>query len=160
MYEPDEEKHREAIKHLSCEDFSLQNHTRPIADLLYSLVRNGGMPYTPEILSQANKIAIKVWRLVDRVEQSTSQEGYEYNEAINHPAGILSEFWVMSLSCWRQNYNETLDGFNDEYRGVFSEIVEDGTVAGRLGRSVLTRYFAFLLESDEVWTQGKPSSIT
>ena len=153
LYEPDAEKHREAIKHLSCESFHLQNHTRPIADLLYSLVRNGGMSHTPELLPQANIIARKVWRLVDRSEESTSQEVYEYNNAINHPAGILTEFWVLSLSCWRQIYNETYDGFNDEYRGVYTEIVEDGTVAGRFGKSVLTRYFAFLLESDEVWTQ-------
>ncbi len=155
LYEPDEEKHREAIKHLSHESFSLQNHIRPIADLLYTLVRNAGMPYTPELLSQANKIADKVWRLVDRKEQTTSDVGYEYNEAINHTAGILAEFWVMSLSCWRQNFDSSVDGLEDEYRSVLSEIVEDNTAAGRLAKSVLSRYFSFLLESDEAWTLEK-----
>ena len=41
---------------------------------------------------------------------------------------------------------------SDEYRTALSGIVQDPTVLGRLGRSVLAGQFAFLLAADERWT--------
>ena len=44
---------------------------------------------------------------------------------------------------------------DDEYRTVLTDIVQDPTLPGRLGRSVLAGQFAFLLAADERMDEGE-----
>ena len=100
----------------------------------------------------SNKIAAALWNNLDRTETIEQRENW-LNDAINHPAGRLTIFWVFGFSLWRATQNPVPKGFTDEYRVVLSAIVGDQSLPGKFGRAVLTNQVDFLLAVDEVWTR-------
>ncbi len=146
----DEAKYREVLNRLGRIEL-YREHTREIADALEALVENDGKPYALNLLPQANEIAASLWRHLDR-DVRLEEVGW-LNTAINHPAGVLAQFWLGSLSLWRRHQEPLPKAMSDEYRTALSGIVQDPTVPGRLGRSVLAGQFAFLLAADEKWTE-------
>ena len=147
----DEDKHRTVFNRLGRVELYAK-HAREIADALEALVEDDGKPYALNLLPQANEIAASLWRHLDRTAQIEGAVGW-LNEAINHPAGVLAEFWLCGVSLWRKHQKPLPKAMSDEYRTVLSDIVQDPTVPGRLGRSVLAGQFAFLLAADEGWTK-------
>ena len=73
--------------------------------------------------------------------------------AINHPAGTLAQFWLKSLFLWWKHQDPAPEQLNGDYLAALSKIVEDRTIAGRLGRAVIAGHFASLLEINESWTK-------
>ena len=147
----DEDKHREVLNRLGRVEL-YSKHAREIADALQALVENGGKPYAFSLLPQANEIAASLWRRLDKTVQF-EETGNWLNKAINHPAGVLAEFWLQGLSLWRKHQEPLPKVMSDECRTALSGIVQDRGMPGRLGRSVLAGQFAFLLAADEVWTK-------
>ena len=146
----DEDKHRTVFNRLGRVEL-YPKHARDIADALEALVENDGKPYALNLLPQANEIAASLWRHLDR-DVRLEEVGW-LNTAINHPAGVLAQFWLESLSFWRRHQDPSPKVMSDEYREALSGIVQDPTVPGRLGRSILAGQFAFLLAADERWTK-------
>lgn len=91
----DEGAHREVLRWLTCVELHPE-HERSIADALYALVKNDGKSYALNLLPQANEIALALWRNLDRGELREESDDW-LQLAINHPAGILAEFWVGGL---------------------------------------------------------------
>jgi hypothetical protein len=104
------------------------------------------------LLPQANKIAAAVWHHLDRSEQIDEIDDW-LDSALHHPAGHLAEFWLRGFSLWRQQQDPKPTDLINEYRTALSDIVEDQSLPGKLGRTILTREFAFLLTVDEAWTR-------
>ena len=129
-----------------------QKYGREVASTLYDLVKDGGIPCALELLPQANKIATALWANLDQDHPYKKKSDWLIS-AINHPAGTLAQFWLESLSLWRKHQDPVPDQLNGDYLAALSKIVEDRTIAGRLGRAVLAGYFASLLEIDETWTK-------
>jgi hypothetical protein len=127
-------------------------HARGIADALYALVKHGGKPYTWDMLPRANGIAAALWSCLDRTETFEEHDGW-LQLAINHPAGVLAEFWLGSLSIWRGHQEPVPKTLTDEYRQALADMVRDQSLLGRLARSVLAGQFAFLLAADEAWAR-------
>lgn len=146
----DEDKHRTVFKRLGRVEL-YPKHTRDIADVLEALVEDDGKPYALNLLPQANGIATSLWPHLDR-NIHLEQVGW-LNMAINHPAGVLAQFWLKSLSVWRRHQDPSPKAMSREHRTALSGIVQDQTMAGRLGRSVLAGQFSFLLAVDEGWTK-------
>ena len=73
--------------------------------------------------------------------------------AINHPAGILALFWLKSLSLWRKQQDPMPRTLNNEYHSALSVILQDKSMAGKLGRCVLAGSLSFLLTVDEEWAK-------
>ena len=128
-----------------------QRHSREVSNILCALVKDGGMSCALELLPQAKKIAAVLWTDLDR-DQPCREIHDWLTSAMYHPAGTLTQFWLNSLSLRNQQDSATkkLDG---DYLEALSKIVEDQTIAGRLGKSVLIGSFALLLEIDENWTK-------
>ena len=121
-----------------------------IADTLYTLVRRGSTNYALNVLPQANKIATILWHYLD----CNGEEKNDWlHQAINHPAGILTQFWVLGFSLWRKQQDPEPTTLSSEYRQVLSDIVQNQELPGKLGRTVLASHFAFLLDVDEEWTR-------
>ena len=93
----DEGRHREVLNRLSKVELYTK-HTREIADALEALVEDDGKPYALNLLCQANAIATVLWQHLDR-DAPLEEVGW-LNTAINHPAGVLVQFWLGSLSFW------------------------------------------------------------
>ena len=73
-------------------------------------------------------------------------------KAVNHPAGKLAEYWVSSAVLWRDQQIEPPRKLNAEYRDALHAIINDDSVAGKLGRTVLASRFHYFLSADETWT--------
>ena len=127
-------------------------YAREIAAMLCALVKDQGTPYAFKLLSQANKIAGALWHDLDRDEPSEKPDDW-LEMAIGQAAGILAEFWLGSLGIWYRQQKSRPQALNNEYSKALLDIVQDGTVVGRLGRSVLANRFNFLLEVDKAWTK-------
>ena len=151
--ELDEDKHSKVLHWLSKTNL-YPEHNPLIADTLYALVKGGSTSYALSLLSQANKIAGVLWHHLDRTEPIEAKGGWDWlHRAINHPAGILAQFWVLGFSIWRNQQAPEPIVLSPGYRQVLSDIVQDQKLPGKLGRTVLASHFAFLLAVDETWTR-------
>ena len=122
-----------------------------IANLLYALVRDGGKPFSLDLLEQANSIALPVWQALESSAQDKDIDGW-LSSAINHPAGIIVEFWINGLLLLMHGKTGTERVMPDNYRHWFTLVVQNSTSKGGMGRSVLTSQTAFLFGLDETWT--------
>jgi hypothetical protein len=93
-----------------------------------------------------------VWHHLDRSEQIDEIDDW-LDSALHHPAGHLAEFWLRGFSLWRQQQDPKPTDLINEYRTALSDIVEDQSLSGKLGRTILAGQFAFLLTVDEAWTR-------
>ena len=147
----DEDSYSRVLKRLDRVEL-YPKHAWAIAAVLNALVKDQGTPYALKLLPRANEIAAALWDHLDRDE--THEESDDWlHMAINHPAGVLAEFWLSSLEIWRRQQAPLPKTLSDEHSMALSRIVQDRTLAGRLGRSFLAGQFAFLLAVDEAWTK-------
>lgn len=151
--ELDQNRVRQVIQQLERTELQ-KNCARPIAEFLYNLVTNDNTQHDLIPLTQVNQIAANLWRRhIDR-EDARREIGSWLTAAINTTAGLLAGFWLHSLNCWRKRQAGESDNLSPEYRDALSEIVENKTLAGRLGRAVLARYLSFLVGVDRDWTEA------
>ena len=148
----DEANSRKVLKRLEMNELH-EKYARPLADFLFSLVRDRDAQLVYELLPQANEIATNLRRHL-KPEPVVLHFDHWLTRASNHTAGILAYFWLHSLDHWRSQQEPKPNALNEGYRNAFSSIVRDETVLGRLGRAVLARHFSFLLASDEEWTKS------
>lgn len=149
--ELDESQQRKVFQQLRCTELHSE-HGRVIADALHAFVKNEGKPYAFELLPQANKIALTLWREIDRTERVEKSDDW-YSLAINHPARILTEFWVSGLQLCKKQRHATAGIHDDTFLHALLAVVQDSTLAGRLGRSIIASYLLSLLDADEEWTK-------
>ena len=127
-------------------------HNREIAKVLYKLLREDDSSYVLTLLPQANKIAANLWRHLDPIEPTEEIDDW-HRFAINYPAWDLANFWLSGFSLWRQHQEPRPTALNEEYRTALLDIVGDQSLSGKLGRTILTSEFAFLITVDEAWTR-------
>ena len=125
-------------------------HARTIAETLTTLVNKGRLSNRSGLLSKANQTAIKTWENIDPDQWISPIEDW-YSKAINHPAGILAEFWMHSLSSWYNQQDPQPTNISEEYLEFMQKILEDETTNGRLGRATIARQSRFLIEIDQEW---------
>ena len=147
--ELDETKHRQVFDRLDKTEL-YANHARSVADALYALVKDGGVTYAAGLLEGANQLAIDLWGSIDEDEPLSGVDDWLL-QAINHPAGVVTQYWVASLALWRKQQDPRPRSLGDEYSAAFSGIVEDKTLNGRLGKAVLASQLGFILAADENW---------
>ena len=112
--ELDEPKHREVLDRLRMIEL-YPKHARSVADALRALVKQGGLPYAPNLLDEANQIATAVWDSLDRTEPLYETDNW-LAKAVNHPAGSITDFWLESLSLWGKQQDPRPDTLGDEYQ--------------------------------------------
>jgi len=127
-------------------------HAYDIANLLYALVRDGGKPFTLDLLEQANAIALPVWQALEAQPQDEDIDDW-LSLAINRPAGIIVEFWINGLSLLVNSKTRAERVMPEKYRHWFTLVVNDATPRGGMGRSLLASQTAFLFGLDEAWTR-------
>lgn len=129
----------------------LRRYQWHIAWILWELSRNGGKPYLPAVLPKANAVAEE---LGDYIDDATADFHGDYlGTAINHPSGMLAEFWLVSLSTWLSSQDPRPSELPNDYRAKLSKIVTDESFAGLLGKAVLCSQLPFLYSFDMKWTE-------
>ena len=148
----DKDQHQEILQ-LLCRTELHNKNILPIAKVLCELVKDDSEPCPPNLLSQANRIAKTLWENLGQ-DEFLSEEWEWPIRALNHPAGILAQFWINSIHSWRNQQAPIPKFLGDEYNSALSVIIQDGSIAGRLGKCILAGRFYFLLTVDEKWTKG------
>lgn len=143
-------QHEEIMDWLGRKELYL-DHPLSIARSLNTLVENGGKLYAFDLLPRANKIASELWLQLDRSEIKENSEDWLL-PTLNHPSGVLTQFWFGSLSIWRKNQDSPPASLNSEYQKALTEIVEDRSLAGRFGRAIIASQFPYCLSVDYDWT--------
>ena len=144
-------RHRQVLARLRSTNLQ-SRHARPVADFLCALVKEGGLPYAAELLTEANELAATLWEGVDR-SQSLLREGDWLFRAVNHPVGVLTEFWLQSIALWQAQQEPRPVSLSEQYNLALSKIALDTTSAGILGKAVMASRLGFLLAADEDWTK-------
>ena len=164
--ELDEIQCRRVIERMTSTEL-YSEHARDTAEAIRALARGGNARHLTNLLPLANSVASALWRHLYRggppdepedrlpldLETRTSQRRDWLRMADSHTAGVLADYWLRSLSAWRQQQDPAPDALTGDYRVALSEIVQDRTLAGTLGRSILASQFPFLAAADEVWTR-------
>ena len=127
-------------------------HGREVADALYALVKHNGPAYALNLLPQANEVAATLWRRLDR-NDSTEESKDWLKDASCHPAGSLTKFWLLGFWLWREHQDSKPTVLSEECCTALSRIMNDQSLPGRLGRTVLANEFAYLLAVDKTWAQ-------
>ena len=148
----DEAKARKVLKRLGRNELH-EKHSRSVAKFLFEFVKDDSTLCTYALLADLNKIAARLWSQVDDNDPPHIEFNRWLSRAVNHTSGILTNFWLHSLQCWRNRQEPKPNVLNEQYCNAFSNIVKDDTIAGTLRRAVLACDFSFLLASDEVWTK-------
>lgn len=146
-----EDKYRKVLYWLGKTELH-PRHNREIAEVLYKLLREDGSSYILTLLPQANEIAANLWHHLAPIE-STEETDDWFKFAINYPTWDLTNFWLSGFSLWRQHQEPRPTVLSEEYRAALLDIVGDRSLSGKLGRTILTSEFAFLLTVDEAWTR-------
>lgn len=147
----DEGQYPRIFRHL-LKDALQAKHVRGIATFLQAWVKSGHAQRSTEMLSQANRVAENLWSRIDQKLPIGSIDNWVH-QAINHPSGILVEFWMVSLSLWRRQQEQCPQRMGEQYSGVLTLIAQEQSFAARLGRCILGDRLSFLLAADENWTR-------
>lgn len=127
-------------------------HTYDIANLLFSLVKDGGKPFALDLLEQANSIALPVWQALENDAQDENITDW-LGRAINHPAGVITNFWINGLSLIIRSEAGSERVMSERYRHWFTMVLQDATSKGGMGRCLLASQTAFFYGVDEAWTR-------
>ena len=127
-------------------------HGQSVVGALSAVVRNQNLVRSPQLLSEANQIAKQLEEQLGKFDPDPFLEGWLVR-AINSMAGKLAEYWLYSLDAWRKQHTPTPKHLGSEYRSALNEIIGDTTLAGTLGKVVLARGSAYLLDADEEWAK-------
>ena len=132
-----EDKHRSVLAHLGSPEL-YAHHVRSITYMLYDLVKDGGLPYAPALLEEANRVAGDLWGHLERDD--------------GRAAELLTVFWVAGLWLWRNRQDPIPDSINGGYSAALLRVLQDRELPGTYAKAVLARHLEFLLIADEQWT--------
>ena len=151
--ELDENGCRRVLEHVAHFELHMR-HAREVAAILNAVIRDRDAKSTYCLLPRAHEVATRLWTHLDRTERHKEPDNW-LDLAINDAAGDLAEFWLRSLDIWRRQQEIAATSLDQQYSTALSRIVEDDTIAGKLGRTILASRFAFLLAVDRAWTIDK-----
>ena len=126
-------------------------HARPIADVLRAILRHHDSSDDHESIERAGTVAVDLWETLDGREVPEECDDWLI-KAWNHPAGVLTQFWIDSFIFWKKRKKRQAS-YIERYKVRFSAIVRDGTAVGRLGRCILCRSLSMFWAHEERWTK-------
>lgn len=126
-------------------------HSREIADIVFSIVRNGGVAFSIDLLDQADEISLSLWSNLEATELNDPPSDW-LSSAINRSAGIIVEYWVHALSMRMRGKPSGERVLPKHYQDWFTCLIHDNSINGGLGRSILASQTAFLFNLDKSWT--------
>lgn len=143
-----EKQVREVLELLSQAELRRAN-SLPAARVLLSLTKDEKLYGRPDCLAKADRIAENMWDCLDDEDEVRARKSEWPEQAVNHPAGILVQFWLRSF-CLQNPRPQAIEG---EHAATLLRVCQDETLAGRLGRCILGGSFSFLLDIDEKWAK-------
>ena len=125
-----------------------------IVDIIDHKVTKDERPFDASIISFIDQTCAYIWgRLASAEADSPIDDWLGY--AINHPSGKIAEIWIHLLSKrLKVDKGRSSDIFRD-YEERFETILSEKSLAGKLGRVILSSQMHFLHAADSSWTEAK-----
>lgn len=127
------------------------SNANEIAGFIYDLVKDGGKPFSLDLLNHANEVALKLWLSLPKESEDGEPRDW-LSTAINRPAGVLVEFWINGLSLLTKTITQEDRNLPKYYLERFIDVITENSRIGGLGRSVLASQIAFIYSLDKNWT--------
>lgn len=125
-------------------------HAGTIAESLHKLVRNGGKPFAPDLIDEAEQVALPLWEHLPCDERLPVQWWHEAAFS-HHQIGYLARFWLDATAIRTQTSMGTT--FSPDCIKGLEKIVGDGSLKGDIGAAVLTGQTHFLSWVHRSWTE-------
>ena len=125
-------------------------HCNNMVDALGMLLRRNRENIDEHNLTVANTIARGLWNYVP--DTDPFQDSDWMTKAINHPAGQLALFWLLSIESWKSTQDNPSGPLSQEYRDGLSEMVKEQGTRGNMARFMLASEFQYLAYVDLGWT--------
>lgn len=137
-------------------EFLRNKHFKLATYQLATLLENGIQKSERSIPSGCLKLSFQVSEMLWKDIASSSEAQRERSEdwlslAINHPAGILAEFWLHFVSRLWNREGEKWFGIPKGQKTVFDEVVSGQTYASELARVVFASHLHFFFAADKSW---------
>jgi hypothetical protein len=101
----------------------------------------------------AKQLANNLWLTCKNYDRRKPDDFDWIQQAINHPGGKITLFWLHILSREQSNSDQINSTALDEYKEKFGQVLEDNYHEAELGRVMLCTYLSFLFSLDSEWTQ-------
>lgn len=125
-------------------------HAGTIAESLHKLVRNGGKPYAPALIDEAEQVALPLWEHLPCDDRMPVQGWHEAAFSL-YQIGYLARFWLDAAAIRTQTSTETT--FSPNCIKGLEKIVSDGSRKGDIGAAVLAGQTHFLIWAHQPWTE-------
>jgi hypothetical protein len=122
-----------------------------ITDLLDTRQEQSEIPLS--CFSLAKQLANNLWLTCKNYDRRRPDDFDWIQQAINHPGGKITLFWLQILSREQSNSDQINSTPLDEYKEKFRQVLEDNYHEAELGRVVLCTYLSFLFSLDSEWTK-------
>ena len=134
--------------------FNLDNLFYTIADLLLSIVKNGGKSFLPNIIHETDEIALKLWN-TDKINYQTSSDFDFFTQALNHPAGKIAEYWIACISISNKGLERDEQTIPNKYQSLLEDALKHGDNKSAFLRSIMMFHADYLYNIDMNWTKTK-----
>jgi hypothetical protein len=137
---------------------SLHHYTYDIASLLEKGIESKENAIPESCILIAEDLAEKLF--IKSEETESKQEEHKPTTewlitAINHPGGIITEFWLHALAIIRQNTEKKWNGIPSKCKKYFDHMLSSKSYTSQLGRVVLSSQLHFLFYLDKKWAQKR-----
>ena len=126
-----------------------KTHGKTLARTIYGITKTNYSTINPTTLAMLDEMAKNLWEYAQTEDQEDPDDWMF--RAINHPSGILAQYWVQSIARWHElqpTHPKELS-CND----ALSKIMADQQMSGVLARVVFTRDLPFLSLVGEDWVE-------
>jgi len=127
----------------------------PTASLLEKAASEAHISSPLSWLSLAEALAEQLWDVCAELpsDDEASAYGSWLAAAINHPGGVISEFWLHGLSRRLAKGQRTERTLPADYKRYFTRILSGESYWAQMGRVVLASQLHFLFTADPDWTK-------
>ncbi|HEV2304200.1 MAG TPA: DUF4020 domain-containing protein [Candidatus Acidoferrales bacterium] len=128
---------------------------RELATLLYERTKESSPSIPQEALALATEVSKVLWAVCaaeDDPRKGKPNDDWLFT-AINHPAGILAQFWLNCLSKRRKDSADRWSGIEKETGNFLRTVLANDSYAADLVRVVFAAQLNFLFAIDEEWTK-------
>jgi hypothetical protein len=128
---------------------------RSIAYLLDAKMRHDSLAWEPDVLQKAEQLAFACFDVAAQMPAEGLPETTDWlTTAINHPAGVVTEFLLQSLSKRQKRGQDMTRVFPAEYKECFEKMLSGTSEAAQMGRVVLASRIGFLDWLDWQWCRA------
>ncbi len=144
------EQHRQILTWFS-KSGVYSHHAGAVAESLHAMVRNGGKAYAPDLIDEAEQVALPLWDNL-HCDDRMPVQGWHEAAFSYYQIGHLTRFWLDATAIRART--SAVTAFSPTCIRGLGQIVGDDSLKGDIGTAVLAGQTDFLLQIQQPWTEA------